>query len=445
MKKIRPAMGIILSCFFVALCFSPQVKALLLVPASQRLVVGETSHVDINLPEKWQEKIQMKVTGSSRSVFSPREDPAVTVTRRASGYEIAALKPGKADVKVNLWGYIPIKSIEVEAVPVRRVVVGGHSIGVFLQSRGIMVVGFAPVTGINGEKVYPGRDQGIEIGDLIIKVDGQAVASETDLARIIDDKGENELQFTIIRRNQEFIIPVTAVHCTETERFRIGLYVRDGVVGVGTLTFWDPETHQYAALGHIIVDADTKQGINVGKGKVVSAAIQTVKPGKPGYPGEKIGVFNDTGMVSGNIIKNTACGIFGETDKDLSNPLSQYTMEVAYAHQVKKGPAQILTVVNGEDIEKFDIEIVKVYPRRQNGKDMVIRVTDPRLLSITGGIVQGMSGSPIIQDQHIVGAVTHVFLNDPQSGYGIFIDNMLSEMPIPGSNAKKVSTISLTG
>jgi len=445
LKRIRPAMGIILSCLFVALCLSPQVKALLLVPANQRMVVGETSLVDINLPEKWQEKIQMKVTRSSRSIFATREDPAVTVTRRASGYEIAALKPGKADVKVNLWGYIPIKSIEVEAVPARRVVVGGHSIGVFLQSQGIMVVGFAPVIGLNGDKLYPARDQGMEIGDLIIKVDDQAVATETDLARAIDDKGENEVKLAIRRRDKEMIIPVKAVHCAETERFRIGLYVRDGVVGVGTLTFWDPETHQYAALGHIIVDADTKQGINVGQGKVVSAAIQTVKPGKPGHPGEKIGVFNDKGMVAGNITKNTACGIFGETDKDLSNPLSQYTMEVAYAHQVKKGPAQMMTVVNGEDIEKFDIEIVKVYPRRQNGKDMVIRVTDPRLLSMTGGIVQGMSGSPIIQNQHIVGAITHVFLNDPQSGYGIFIDNMLSEMPVPDSNVKNISTISLAG
>jgi stage IV sporulation protein B len=207
------------------------------------------------------------------------------------------------------------------------------------------------------------------------------------------------------------------------------LYVRDGVVGVGTMTFWDPQTQYYAALGHIIMDADTKQGINVLQGKVVSASIQTIKPGKPGLPGEKIGVFNESGAISGNIIKNSSYGIYGKTNARVTNPLSSLTTEVAYAHQVKTGRAQILTVINGEDIEKFDIEIQKVYPERQNGKGMVIRVTDSRLLSVTGGIIQGMSGSPIIQNNRIVGAVTHVFLNDPQSGYGVFMDNILSEMP----------------
>ena len=440
MRKFRPFIGILLSILFMALCLNPQVKAILLLPASQRMVVGEASLININLPHKLQEKMEMTVSGPSHNVFASQEDSAVTITRRTSGYEIVALKPGKVDVKLNIWGYIPIKSIQIEAVPPRRVVVGGHSIGVFLQSQGIMVVGFAPIMGSNGEKLYPGRDQGIEIGDLILKVDGQSVATETDLAGIIDAKGPNGLQFTVNRRGKEMLIPITPVHCQETDRFRIGLFVRDGVVGVGTLTFWDPNSSQYAALGHIIIDADTKQGISVLKGRVVSASIQTVKPGRPGWPGEKIGVFNDKGMITGNITKNSTCGIFGQMEKEPCNPNYLYTMEVAYAHQVKKGKAQILTVVNGEDIEKFDIEIEKVYSPRQNGKDMVIRVTDPRLISLTGGIIQGMSGSPIIQDNHLVGAVTHVFLNDPQTGYGIFMDNILSEMPSLSSNEKKVST-----
>ncbi len=440
MRKLRPAIGILLSFLFIALCLTPQVKAVLILPSSQRIVVGEASLINIELPGKLQGNIEMKVMGPSHSVFAAQEDPTVTVTRRTSGYEITALKPGIADVKLNLWGYIPIKSIAIEAVPPRRVVAGGHSIGVFLQSQGIMVVGFAPVQVGNGDKLYPGRDQGIEIGDLILKVDDQVVATETDLAKIIDSTGGREIKLSISRDSKNITIPVQPVHCLETDRFRIGLYVRDGVVGVGTLTFWDPETRGYAALGHIIVDADTKQGISVLKGRVVSATIQTIKPGKPGRPGEKIGVFNDKGMVAGNISKNSSFGIFGQTEGELSNPLNKYTTEVAYAHQVKTGPAEILTVVNGDDIERFAIDIEKVYPPRQNGKDMIIRVTDSRLLTLTGGIVQGMSGSPIIQDNRIVGAVTHVFLNDPQSGYGIYMDNILSEMPRQNSDAKKVST-----
>jgi len=300
---------------------------------------------------------------------------------------------------------------------------------VVMRSKGIMVVGFAPITDSAGNKYYPGKEQGVEIGDLIMRVDDASVSTETDLARIIDDKKGQTVQLSINRRGKNIIIPIKPMHCSETERYRIGLYVRDGVVGVGTLTFWDPETRNFGALGHIIVDADTKQGIKVLQGKVVSASIQSIKPGVPGRPGEKIGVFNENGPVQGNIIKNSDCGIFGQTDREITNPLSQYTMEVGYAHQVKTGKAEILTVINGQDIEKFTVEIEKVYPARQNGKGMVIRVTDPRLLSVTGGIVQGMSGSPIIQDGRIIGAVTHVFLNDPTSGYGVFMDNILSEMP----------------
>lgn len=440
MGRFRPQMGIILSLLFLTLCLNPQVKTILGLPATQKMVVGETSLINLELPEKVQQTLELRV-GPIHNVFASREDSAVSVSHSADGYEITALKPGITDISLNLWGFIPIKSIQIQSLPPKRVVVGGHSIGVFLQSNGIMVVGFAPITGDGNQKNYPGRDAGIEIGDLILKVEGQGVSTEMELAQLIDRHGANPIQFTINRRGKEMVIPITPVYCAETDRFRIGLYVRDGVVGVGTMTFWDPQTRQYAALGHIIVDADTKQGISVMEGKIVSASIQTVKPGRPGWPGEKIGVFNDKGMLNGNITKNSACGIYGKMESEPVNPNFPYQIEIAYAHQVNEGPAQILTVVNGDDIEKFDIEITKKYSARQNGKDMVIKVTDPRLISTAGGIIQGMSGSPIIQDGRLVGAVTHVFLNDPQTGYGIFMDNILSEMPAIDSESQKVSTI----
>lgn len=441
MQKIRPWLGIFLALAFIAICFSPQGKTVLTLPENQRMVVGEANTIKLNLPKNLQQKIELKVMGASANVFASSQDPTVAVNRQSNGYQITALKPGIVDVKLNLFGYIPIKSIQIESVPPKRLVAGGHSIGVLLKSRGIMVVGFAPILGSDGVKHYPGRDQGIEIGDLIFRVNQESVSSEVDLARIIDNKKDQELQLEIQRKGKQIIVPIKPIHCQETDRYRIGLYVRDGVVGVGTMTFWDPETKQYAALGHIIVDADTKQGIDVLKGRIVSASIQTIKAGKPGRPGEKIGIFDDQGPVEGNILKNTQFGIYGKTDKSIDNPLRKFTMEVAYAHQVKVGKAQILTVVNGENIEAFDIQIEKVYPGRQNGKGMIIKITDPRLLSITGGIVQGMSGSPIIQEGRIAGAVTHVFLNDPTSGYGIFIDNMLSEMPQSNNKNKKLSTL----
>ncbi|MGB4508711.1 MAG: SpoIVB peptidase [Syntrophomonadaceae bacterium] len=443
MRKIRPVIGIILALLFLTLCFSPQARMVLTLPENQKLVVGESSQIVLELPDTLKNYIQMQVVGGSSIVFAAPMDPPVAVNRQANGYEIVALKPGKVDVSVKLLGYIPVKSMAVEAVPPRRVVVGGHSIGVMLQSKGVMVVGFAPVMDNSGAKVCPARDEGIQIGDLILKVNGKGVGSENDLARIIDNHREEKMVLTVQRHEQVFEVPVAGYYCPETQRYRIGLYVRDGVVGVGTLTFWDPQTREYAAPGHIIIDADTRQDIKVLSGQIVSASVQSIKPGRPGRPGEKIGVFDSDGTIRGNIIKNTGYGIFGRIDEEISNPLHRYSMEVGYAHQVKKGKAQIYTVINGNDIEAFDIIIEKVYPERQNGKGMVIRVTDQRLLNVTGGIIQGMSGSPIVQNNRIVGAVTHVFLNDPQRGYGVFMDNMLSETANEEVKYSAVSTKTL--
>lgn len=429
LRKYRPIIGIILSILFIALCSTSSVRTILSLPDSQRLVVGETSHISFKFPHALDKKLEMSIIEATQSVFASPVDPAITITKNEAGYEIAALKPGKVDVQLKLLGYIPVKSIAIESMPTYRVIAGGHSIGVVLQSRGIMVVGFAPVLNNKGEKQYPAKDQGIEIGDLIMQVEGEDVTTENDLAHIIDEKKAQEVNLTIKRRSKIIKLQVKPQFCGETQRNRIGLYVRDGVVGVGTMSFWIPKTKEYAALGHIIMDADTKQGIDVLKGKIVSASIHTIKPGKPGKPGEKIGIFNNQGDIAGNISKNTYYGIFGTTNMDLSNQVINESIEVGYAHQVLEGKAEILTVINGEDIERFEVEIEKTYPDRENGKGMVIRITDPRLLNTTGGIIQGMSGSPIIQNSRIVGAITHVFLNDPARGYGIFMDNMLSELP----------------
>lgn len=393
------------------------------------MVVGETNTISMQLPGSLEKRLELEIFNPSRSVFATPEDPAVVVSKNGSGYEITALKPGRASLKIKLLGYIPLKSISIESVPPRRVVVGGHSIGVLLQSKGIMVVGFAPIVDSQGQKLYPAREQGVEIGDLILQVNHQDVSTETDLAQIIDAGKDNDLVLNVKRKDRIIDLSIKPAYCAETQRFRVGLFVRDGVVGVGTMTFWDPETKQYAALGHVIMDADTKQGIDVLKGRIVSASIQTIKPGKPGRPGEKIGVFQGESTLQGTISKNSEAGIFGVTEDNVQNPSLAHNMEIGYAHQVHTGPAHIYTVVNGTSIEEFEVTIEKVYPERKNGKGMIVRIDDPRLLSITGGIVQGMSGSPIIQDGRLIGAVTHVFLNDPQRGYGIFMDSILSEMP----------------
>ncbi len=440
MRQSRPFLGIILSILLIAICCSPQVRLILNLPQQQKMVVGETNIIPLNMPALLEERLVWEILNPSQSVFAAPEDPAVVLSKHGSAYEIAALKPGRAFLTIKLLGYIPVKSIDIEAVPPHRVVVGGHSIGVLLQSRGIMVVGYAPIVDNQGGKIYPAREQGVEIGDLIIKINDQEVKTENDLARVIDANQESLLVLSIKRKERQFELPIKPVFCSETQRYRVGLYVRDGVVGVGTLTFWDPGTHQYAALGHIIIDADTKQGIDVLKGRIVSASIQTIKPGKPGRPGEKIGVFQGESQLQGTIAKNTDAGIFGFTAGAVENGKCLENIEIGYAHQAHTGPAHIYTVVNGTDIERFEVNIEKVYPERRNGKGLVVEITDQRLLNISGGIVQGMSGSPIVQDNRLIGAVTHVFLNDPQRGYGIFMDYILSEMPNLGVNFPVLST-----
>ncbi len=436
MYSYRKLAGIVLAVLLLCLCCSPQARTLFSLPEKQKIVVGQANAIRLSLPKTLQNQIDFTVLEHTRRVFLLQSYPAVTVQKKGSVYEIKALQPGRAELSMKLLGYIPLKSIAVEALPNKRVVVGGHSIGVMLQSRGIMVVGFAPISQTDGSKVYPGKQQGIEIGDLIYQVDDRPITNEEDLAKVIDSKKNQSLEVKLQRRGKTVSVPVRAEFCSETNRYRIGLYVRDGVVGVGTLTFIDPGNGQFAALGHVIMDADTKQGIEVLSGKLLTASIQMIRAGKPGHPGEKIGVFDEAGAFTGKILKNTDAGIYGIINNSKNFQPTTPQLEVAYAHQVQVGAAQMWTVVNGNTIEKWDIQIEKVFPQRENGKGMIIKVTDPRLLSISGGIVQGMSGSPIIQDNRIVGAVTHVFLNDPTSGYGIFMDSMLSEMPAMVSSQK---------
>lgn len=424
-QRIRKTIGVILVLLLFGVSLTPPINQFLCLPETTRLVVGEQMMFNLPLPEPVLNKLWVSVGDPLAST-----QQAVVVNREEDGYQLKAMKPGQVDVTVKLWGYIPLKSIRVESLPPYQLLPGGHSIGIMLQSQGIMVVGFAPITGSQGQKYYPAREEGIEVGDLIMEVDGKPVHTEMELADLIDTQGQKgtKPRLLVKRGNQKLHLSIGPSYCEETGRYRIGLYVRDGVAGVGTLTVWDPETYRFAALGHVIVDSDTRQVIKMREGRIVSASVQAIQPGRPGKPGEKVGVFDREGAISGKIVSNSQYGVFGVTDCILENNLFTGLLPVAYAHQVRKGPAQILTVIDDGQIESFDIIIEKVYPFRHNGKGMIIRVVDERLLSATGGIVQGMSGSPIIQDGSIAGAVTHVFLNNPEKGYGIFMDTMLEEM-----------------
>lgn len=348
---------------------------------------------------------------------------------------VMAANTGKSEVvqvTYKLFGLIPLKSSAVEVMPNIRLLPGGQSIGVSLQAKGVMVVGQAAVQNQEGKLVYPAKEAGIQVGDVILKIDGQEMRSDQEVANAIHRGGEKQgySEILISHNGQESIKKVKTVLCSETKRHRVGLYVRNEAAGVGTLTFYDQLRGKYGALGHVINDVDTNQKIEILNGNVVASTIYAIEKGKRGNPGEKIGSFVNQSKFSGNIEKNTVSGIFGSLEGEINNPYFKEAIPVAWEAEIKEGPAKIYTVLEGERIEEYDVQIERIMRNRTDSKNMVIKVTDPVLIEKTGGIIQGMSGSPIVQDGKIIGAVTHVFVNDASRGYGVFIQNMLKDADI---------------
>ncbi len=422
--KWRSLLGMCIAVLIIAFSSSPQFRNIYGLPPHMRIIQGETALFDVNYP--------LTVTVSQNATDSIR------VKSQSSGYNISRpvflepVKLGQATVEFKLLGLIPIRTVQVDVLPQLKLIPGGHSIGVVLQSHGVIVVGNSPIQTGDGQFITPAKDAGINVGDTILSINDIPVQSDNQVAEIIDSNGQNQpLNFLIKRGDEQLNISVKPILCNDTKRYRIGLFVRDSAAGVGTLTFYEPTTRTYGALGHVITDSDTNQPIDCEKGKIVPATVSGIQHGKRGQPGEKIGVFIEEDQLLGNIQKNTQFGIYGHLNAMLNNELYSEGIPVASMNQVQTGYAEMLTVVEGQTIERFAIEIQKINLQDSpESKGLVIKVIDPRLLERTGGIVQGMSGSPIIQNGKIVGAVTHVFVHDPTKGYGCFIDWMLMESGI---------------
>ncbi|QJW47872.1 SpoIVB peptidase [bacterium BFN5] len=431
--KWRSVLGMCIAVLIIAFSSSPQFRNIYGLPLHMRIIQGEAALFNVNYP--------LTVTVSQNSTDSIR------VKSQSSGYTISrpvfleSVKLGHATVEFKLLGLIPIRTVQVDVLPQLKLVPGGHSIGVVLHSRGVIVVGNSPIQTSDGQYVTPAKDAGINVGDLILSINQVPVQSDSQVAEIIDSNGQGEpLNFLIKRGEEQINVLVKPILCNDTKRYRIGLFVRDSAAGVGTLTFYEPNSHTYGALGHIITDSDTNQPIDCEKGKIVPATVSGIQHGKRGHPGEKIGVFIEEDQLLGNIQKNTQFGIYGHLNAMLNNDLYSEGIPIASMNQVQTGYAEMLTVVEGQTIERFAIEIQKINLQDSpESKGLVIKVTDPRLLELTGGIVQGMSGSPIIQNGKIVGAVTHVFVHDPTKGYGCFIDWMLMESGIIPQKEKQTS------
>lgn len=419
--KWRSAIGILIALGIVAFCVSPQFRHIYGLPPHMRIIEGEAALFTVNFP------LTVSVNPNNQSLRVHSYPPDYLISRPVS---LQPIKLGKATVDFNLLGFIPVRSVQVDVLPPLKLVPGGHSIGVVLHSQGVIVVGNSPVLSTKGDYQSPAKEAGIVVGDVILSINGTPVNSDSQVAEIIDisGKAKKTVDMLVKRGDSRLNIGVTPTLCSETKRYRIGLFVRDSAAGVGTLTFYDPHSQTYGALGHVITDSDTNQPIDCEQGKIVLATVSGIQHGKRGQPGEKIGVFIEESELLGDIRKNTQFGIYGKLNTLIGNDLYSEAIPVASMSQVQTGEAEMLTVVDGQTIERFSIEIQKInLQEAPEGKGLVIKVTDDRLLTKTGGIVQGMSGSPIIQNGKIIGAVTHVFVHDPTRGYGCFVDWMLME------------------
>ena len=313
---------------------------------------------------------------------------------------------------VCLSGFLSVTALGLELIPV------GSAIGIEVDVDGVLVDQLRAVEGPQGE-VFPGKAAGIKEGDVIIGINGEDVEDLEDFTEEIGRMDGSPLELTLLREGKQRTVTIQPV-LTDNGEYRLGLWLRDRVSGIGTVTYYDPKSGEYGALGHGINDSNTGCPIPIDDGQTYDAAIVDVVPGQSGNPGELTGSF-DTGAVFGTVAANTVYGIFGKCSRA---PAGGETMETAAMGEVQVGEAQILSTVNGSAPKLYDIHIDNV--RRSGGEERYrITVTDPALLEQTGGVVCGMSGSPIIQDGKLVGAVTHVLVNDPTRGYGIFIENML--------------------
>lgn len=323
------------------------------------------------------------------------------------------------ELNIKLFGLITLRSIPVYVGERKCVIPCGDAIGISIHTKGLLVVGNGSFTDAGGKRHSPSSDAGIRAGDRIISVNGIEVNTSEEMQRVIDGS-TGGVGLTVERNGKVLsfnIVPVNA----DDGRLKIGAWVRDSTIGIGTLSFIDSATGKTAALGHAVVDSDTGEIITVLNGSMCRAKLIGIKKGRNGDPGELQGSFDDKCELISDITGNGELGIFGTVRSEYLNSLQNNALTVAFPNEVRLGPAVILTSLDNSGVKEYSCEIIKLYKQSYaEQKGIIIQITDESLLSAAGGIVQGMSGSPILQDGMLVGVVTHVFVNDPTRGYGVY-------------------------
>ena len=372
------------------------------------VLMGAVLYYDRALPDSFY------LAGSSSEPASIRVGTPLGI----EGSVTAQGSTGTAELK--MLGAVSIKQVDVQFVNRKMVVPCGYPFGIKMFTEGVVVVGLTDVEQ-NGIFVNPAQQAGIRVGDVITQLDGQPMQLNEDVAAVMSASGGRAIDYVLNRKGETIrgtIQPVLA----DNGEYKAGIWVRDSSAGIGTMTYYDPATMTFAGLGHAVCDVDTGEVLPLGKGEIVDVSITGVNKGIAGEPGSLKGSFEGS-RLTGFMAINCDTGVYG---KLRTLPVTTNSaVPIALKQEVREGPAQIYTTVEGKTPQCYDIVIEKInLTSSSKTKSMVIRVTDPELLEKTGGIVQGMSGSPILQDGKLAGAVTHVFVNDLTRGYGIFAENM---------------------
>ena len=328
------------------------------------------------------------------------------------------------EANTKIFGVVPLKTVNVDVFKDISLYPGGMPFGVKLYTDGVILAGITDVETFEGKKA-PASEGGLRVGDVIKAINGKALNTTDEISSAIEQSGGNSITFTVKRGGKELTLDVTPVLSAKDKIYRAGMWLRDSTAGIGTVTFITADKSSFAGLGHGICDVDTGEIMPLRRGSVVDVTIKGITKGVTGSPGELKGVFLPGKL--GTLIGNKTCGVYGILTESMAVNDAE-PLKIGLKDELKTGDAEIICTV-GEKTERYGAKIIKIGNKDGDQKNFVIKITDKRLLEATGGIVQGMSGSPVIQNGKLVGAVTHVLVNDPTKGYGIFIENMLKNMP----------------
>ncbi len=385
-------------------------------PSELHLIAGKEQSFEFNVP------VAATISTDSEAsvnINNQRLTEPVSVTLNEPLY-VWSDSECTMDMRLSFMG-IPMKDVKVSVLPHLKLIPCGRTVGVKIETDGIMVLGLGEVEDSDGEDYMPCGGK-IYPGDILLKANGVVLSDKETLIDVVENS-TGTVHFEGTRNDESFSADVLPVYDGQSGKKKVGMWVRDSTQGIGTITYIDKNTGRFAALGHGITDVDTKQIMKVKTGEIIDSSVSAVKKGEVGTPGELLGDISD-GEVVGEVFENTEHGIFGVCDSDF---FEGEEMPIALQNEVVEGKAYILANIDGKNVEKFEVNIDSVNRyNTDNSKGMVIEITDKRLISETNGIVQGMSGSPIIQNGRLIGAVTHVFVRNPLKGYGTFIENMLN-------------------